>query len=196
MAVVASLWIAALVQSAPAAVPSPPERAFAECRSPVYAVDYLICDDAALLAGEDEMRRLWLARTSPAGSSPWIEDQEIWLRRRALCAFRDDQRACVEEAMSERLRILSASPGSVAGVTAVCNSSTGTERLQLAIRKENVAAFDEFGEVAFVAVPVSRNWTPFVQIVSARRLSFRRQDGATLRCRPDRSPRQGDGEPR
>lgn len=178
-----------------AAVPPPPERFFAECASPVYAVDHLICADTALSSQEGELARLWSLRSAGQASTPWIEDQNLWIGRRARCAFREGQRACVAGATTERLSVLDAKDTPPTTLTAICRSGAGTERLRLSITQTGIVGFAPSREAVFAALPATPDWTPFVRIVSSRRLEFRRLDGAILRCRPDPSSPQDFGVP-
>ena len=171
-----------LQQNAPAAVPPPPDRTSADCASPVYVVDSLICSDATLLRTESDLARLHAAGVVAPG--PWIEDQRAWLSRRARCAFREDQRGCVIKANAERLLVLAPAPGGMTSRTVQCPAADGANRLSLDVGRDGVIVHDADGRRIFAAAAAASDWTPFVQIVSSRRLEFRRQDGAVLRCQP------------
>lgn len=170
-------------QVAPGAIPPPPSRTTAECASPVYAVDHLICSDTDLSREEGELAGLYARSQAADEGVLWIEDQRAWLSRRARCAFQEDQRSCVVQANAERRHILSPATGSRPSRSAFCPGAGGSSRLSLVINNDVITGYNAQGRKLFVATRASPEWTPFVQIFAARRLEFRRQDGAVLRCR-------------
>lgn len=155
------------VQAAPAPVPPPPDQPAIDCARPVYAIDTMICDDRDLGAANAEVDGL-LAGLSFAGLDPgWIEPQADWVRRRALCAFQPDGRACVADAFAERLAILRALRGA-GGATATwarCRSTNLPEEVAVERRPPAVLLRGAGGGVRVVAVaPGMSSWRPFVAI--------------------------------
>lgn len=87
-------------------VPPPQSQVSAHCVGRVYATDRLVCTNPDLRALDAEMLELWtlvaeLRRQSQA-------DQVAWFRRRSLCAFDPDHRACAMTAYRERIATLRA----------------------------------------------------------------------------------------
>jgi hypothetical protein len=155
------------VQAAPAPVPPPPDQPVIDCARPVYAIDTMICDDRELGAANAEVDGL-LAGLSFAGLDPsWIEPQADWVRRRALCAFQPDGRACVADAFAERLAILRALRGA-GGATATwarCRGTNLPEEVAVERRPPAVLLRGAGGGVRVVAVaPGMSSWRPFVAI--------------------------------
>lgn len=172
-----------LSQTEPDAVPPPPARTSADCASPVYAVDHLICADTVLSNDEDDLALLYAERGPSSEGGPWLEDQRAWVARRARCAFRQNQRPCVIQANAERRLVLSQASGQGDTRFALCPGAAGATRLSLIFSPDVIAAFDTQGRKIFAATVAAPDWEPFLRISSARRLEFRRQDGMILRCR-------------
>lgn len=90
--------------SASAPVPPPPVQETADCQRPTYATDQLVCADAGLRGLDAEMvRYLGAIRSATLPASIWFEDQSAWFKRRSLCAFESDHRACVTLAYRTRM---------------------------------------------------------------------------------------------
>ena len=103
--VIIALWCglqAAMAQQ----VPPPVSQVSADCVAPVYATDMLVCADPALRALDTEMLELWdrIAKTRKRSEA----EQAAWFRRRSLCAFDPDHRACVVTAYRTRITDLRA----------------------------------------------------------------------------------------
>jgi uncharacterized protein len=154
-------------QAAPAPVPPPPDQPVIDCARPVYAIDTMICDDRDLGAANAEMDGL-LAGLSFEGLDPgWIEPQVDWVRRRALCAFQPDGRACVADAFAERLAILRAlrATGGANATKAQCRGANFPEDVVVERRPPAVLLRGAGGGVRVVAVaPGASSWRPFVAI--------------------------------
>lgn len=154
-------------QGQPAAVPPPPDQPVIDCARPVYAIDTMICDDRDLGAANAEMKGL-LAGVSFAGLDPdRIEPQADWVRRRALCAFQSDGRACVAGAFAERLAILRAlrGPAAANATKAQCRGAGETQDLTVERYPPAIVLRDTEGRVRLVAVaPGASSWRPFVVI--------------------------------
>lgn len=175
----AALWFAQQ-----AAVPPPVAQGTANCQSPVYASDQLICSDAELWDTEQRIDALWRSSQGRASMGTWVEDQEAWFRRRALCAFHADHRACLLAADNERLSVLAAANAEPGGnaASARCTGDGPPRSLTLVRRDIQLSAYDQNGLV-WVALPSRAEWTPFVEWTSGRSLSVRRLSGGALNCR-------------
>ena len=162
-----ALLAALPVHGQPAAVPPPPDQPVIDCARPVYAIDTMICDDRDLGAMNTEMNGL-LAGLSFAGLDPdRIEPQADWVRRRALCAFQSDGRACVAGAFAERLAILRAlrSSGAAHAAKAQCRGAGETGDLTVERYPPAIVLRDTEGRVRLVAVaPGASSWRPFVAV--------------------------------
>lgn len=123
----ASLMIIALttaLQTAP--VPPPPFRMAADCARPIYASEHLICETPELLHQEVAIAELWRQAEPRLQPGPWLEDQEAWFRRRALCAFQTRHRECVAAANQERTVLLtSVDTSSVISPALTCTADDG-----------------------------------------------------------------------
>ena len=96
--------------SAAHAIPPPPMQSVADCERPTYASDQLVCGDAELLALDRELRDLLATvdlQTQVAPAS-LFEPQDLWFRRRSLCAFSELHAACLKAAYSERIAVITA----------------------------------------------------------------------------------------
>lgn len=88
----------------PRAVPPPLEQATADCVSPSYATDVLVCGDPDLRALDGELARIWRIVTADRDTGQRERDAQVaWFRRRSLCAFQTDHAACVEAAYRARI---------------------------------------------------------------------------------------------
>ncbi len=165
--VVLALLAMQSAQAAPAPVPPPPDQPVIDCARPVYAIDTMICADRGLGAANAEMDGL-LAGLSFAGLDPgWIEPQADWVRRRALCAFQPDGRACVADAFAERLAILRAlrATGGASATKAQCRGANLPKDVVVERRPPAVLLRGAGGGVRVVAVaPGASSWRPFVAI--------------------------------
>jgi uncharacterized protein len=105
------LLVPILAASSPAAaIPPPPEQMSANCESPTYASDVMVCGDPLLRALDARMRDAWVTLDFAAVVAPdaWVEAQDAWSRRRSLCAFSGRQSGCLEDAYLERIAVLQA----------------------------------------------------------------------------------------
>jgi hypothetical protein len=85
------------------AVPPPVAQVAADCRTPIYASDVVVCGDPTLLRLDNRMREM-LGRGGPeigGQEGSLVESQEAWFRRRSLCAFSVQQAACLEAAYAD-----------------------------------------------------------------------------------------------
>lgn len=111
MPLLAVLLPVLLLGSAPAlAVPPPPEQFSANCESPTYASDMLVCGDTSLRTLDARMRDAWAAVDFAAAVAPgaWVEGQQDWFKRRSMCAFSERHAECLQDAYLERIAVLDA----------------------------------------------------------------------------------------
>ena len=178
-------------------MPPPPKQGTADCESPTYASDVVVCSDAALLATDRDLRGLYgtLREALEPGAAGALldplalfEPQEAWFRRLSLCAFAERQPDCLRAAYGERLRVLRAlalqqAQPSPEVVFAVCRDSpwglapTGIRATQSGELLLTAPA----GRVRAVAIgelPGSE-WTPYLR---------HEADGSQLRLFPLEGP--------
>ena len=183
------------------AVPPPPEQFTADCLAPTYASDVVVCGDEALLAMDQELRRLYeplheaLETTSAAAlldAQALVESQDAWFRRRSLCAFSERQADCLRAAYEERLRVLEAlalqrAQPSPEVIFAVCRDApwglgkTGINATQLG----EIVLTTPSGRVLAVAVggPAPVGWTPFLrQEAEGSQLRLFPLEGPVITC--------------
>jgi uncharacterized protein len=155
------------------AVPPPPEQFAANCESPTYASDMLVCGDTSLRALDARMREAWEAVDFASVVAPgaWVEAQPDWFKRRSLCAFGDRHAECLQDAYVEHIAVLEAlrlvaSRPPRQGAAAVC-SDAPWGRATVRIRAPLTGALVIEGTEARVLAaaipsrPVSA-WTPYV----------------------------------
>lgn len=166
-----------------APTPPPPRQYTADCSQPVYATDRLVCGDLELRVLDDDLRAL-LRDRGKAISSPYIEPDADWFKRRSLCAFQADHKDCVRGAYAERLAVLRViamsrpvefEPVRCSGVDASGMGRVGDALL----------LYDEKDQPIVVSFPADahRPWKDFtVYSRKAKRLSLAFVDGRSLRC--------------
>ena len=170
----------ALQQSA---VPPPVEQVTANCTAPVYASEHLICSDPELLEQEGRIAGLWRASQETWSPNPWLEQQDLWFRRRALCAFRTDHRACLSGANAERLSVLGASqPRGGTAIRVQCTADGNQVSLSMVRSGSALAAYDQ-QRLVWVATRARPEWTPYVRWDGGRSFTVRQVDGLRQRCR-------------
>lgn len=114
MRTTATFWVASTLAYSVAlgvcpaqAAPPPVDQVSADCTSPVYATDHLVCADASLRALDAEMLRIWhMAEARHRLDGAERVAQVEWFRARSLCAFKSDHRACVVSAYNSRIAAL------------------------------------------------------------------------------------------
>lgn len=96
--------LAACSASGPAPTPPPTEQFYANCATPTYATDVVVCDDPALRALDAELTALW-AQVDAGPRTPRAEReaQAAWFRERSMCAFEVDQAGCLEASYRGRI---------------------------------------------------------------------------------------------
>ena len=93
-------WVA----TADAIPPPPPQGLFLDCAHQVFATESFICQDPALTARDAALRALYdrVAARSGSDRAALETGQRAWTAERNRCAFRDDQRRCVDDAYAAR----------------------------------------------------------------------------------------------
>lgn len=176
--IVAAVLSLTLQQSA---VPPPVEQITANCAAPVYASDQLICSDSGLLDAEKQIAELWRNTQPDWSPGPWLEQQDAWFRRRALCAFKTRHRECLAGANAERIAVLSAATGRPAGMAARCTGDGDPRTVSLSRTGDSLAAYDQ-DRLIWLALRANADWTPFVSWAGRKPLTFRSLDGDQLHC--------------
>ena len=76
-----------------------------------------------VLVQDGRIAGLWRASQETWSPDPWLEQQDVWFRLRALCAFRTEHRACVLGANAERVSVLAASqPPAATAIRVQCTA--------------------------------------------------------------------------
>ena len=104
LALAAAIFAVGWGGPATAIPPPPPQGLFLDCARQVFATESFICRDPALVARDAALRVLYddaAARTAN-GRMSLEADQRAWTAERNRCAFRSDQRRCVEDAYAAR----------------------------------------------------------------------------------------------
>jgi hypothetical protein len=147
----------------PAAPPVPPPlpQQVADCRSPVYASDMLVCADPDLRRLDADLTTLLAEAPHPAG--PWMEPQDAWFRRSRMCAFRPDHAGCLSAAYMERIGVLRPTqPSPMAALRCKPRDITGS------LQPEGLLLRNGEGERLGLAAPASRDWRPFLELRPAK----------------------------
>jgi uncharacterized protein len=190
-----------------AAVPPPPEQSAANCSTPTYASDQLVCADPALLALDRRMARLLAVASPAAAAAPlhWFEPQDVWFRRRSLCAFSPRHAACLKAAYGERIDLLSAladraSEQGRPALPAICNDApwgNGIVRLHLD-QQAPLTIEDGRGTVLVVASALQPrdDWSPFLRfVIEDAGIQLKTAGGIVFRCRVHHDRRPGPVAP-
>ena len=186
-----------------AAVPPPPDQSVVDCAAQVYAIDAEICGDQALREENSRMQeQLRGYDWSQPSQSVFIETQQDWFRRRALCAFKSDRVACVRDAYLERNAVIAAirqdrPDGAVAAQCSPFNWYRKGRPLKLLSLPGRIVLFDDTDTVRAVAVPTpGSSWRPFVAVErrAASRLQLR-GPGGLIHCTITASPKPRSPKP-
>lgn len=173
----------------PAPVPPPLGQLQADCARPQYASDTLVCSDAELRAVDAQVAAL--ASTPPALAADAIwEDQAGWLRRRSLCAFKTDHRACLVAAYADRRAVLTAR-ARVATQPIRCNGVlNGRTLASSSLAAGQALTITENGQLVAVATPSGTAWQPWLAWRAAgNRIKLQPLGGKSITCRLHPTPR-------
>jgi uncharacterized protein len=163
------------------AVPPPLAQSMADCQSPTYASDVVVCGDDALASLDRRLAQLYepLRSALEPGGEPsildpnaLIEPQDDWFRRRSLCAFLERHADCLRAAYEERLKVLEAievqlrDPPAEA-LLAVCRDAPwGLAPTRIvATQRGEILLTDDAGRLRAVAVGDAPRdgWMPFLR---------------------------------
>jgi len=188
------------LQSAPSpistahAIPPPPVQTVANCDRPTYASDQLVCADADLLALDRELRDLLATVDLQARVAPvsLFEPQDLWLRRRSLCAFSERHAACLKAAYSERIAVITAVGPAATEATQPSEAATCRDApwgsSDVLIRRtsgQTATVIDLRARVLAVAFAPTRgsDWLPSVGFATdGAAIRFTTLDGTTVEC--------------
>lgn len=191
---IASIKLGMLAIAAPAdAIPPPPIQHAANCTSPTYASDQLVCSDPDLLAIDravaEAVQVVGDAVSSP--NSPLVEAQEAWFRRRSLCARMATHKDCLMAAYADRLVVLKAmtAPPPSSPPTWTCEVKQFGAVTIHSLPTALVLIDPASGKVAGVASNGTSagksGWLPFLRILSSRRKTVLIDSySTTSRCQP------------
>ena len=102
----AGLLLAWALACPAAAIPPPPGQVSANCESPTYASDQLVCNDPELAALDQLLASLVALGMSQTESGAADQSDEDWFQSSRLCAFEADHRACLLKAYCKRISLL------------------------------------------------------------------------------------------
>jgi len=182
------------VAARPPAVPPPPGQIAANCASPTYASDVLVCADSQLLALDarmlDAASSLDFARV--LAPDAWVEDQQQWFERRSLCAFSERHAECLRDAYIERISVLEAlrwvaSRPSRQGTGSVCRDAPwGEAALRVRAPTTGALTVEDNNARVVAAATLPRPdglWQPHVVFsVDGATVRLRLASGATVEC--------------
>jgi uncharacterized protein len=188
----------ALAAQGSGALPPPLPQIGADCERPTYASDRLVCEDAALLALDRQVRDAWLALAAAQPAierPPLLESQQAWFGRRSRCAFVETQAACLRAAYLDRAEVLDAwqrtasgalvSPGTRMRCT---HAPWGEEAVTVHSTAANALVITTLsGRMLAIASPGAGQdgWLSYVWLEAAeRQLRLRLLSGAAITCGP------------
>lgn len=190
----------ALIEPAEA-VPPPPEQSAANCDTPTYASDHLVCADRGLLTLDRKIVELLAAagRTAPPMHGlVGFEPQVRWFQRRSRCAFSERHAACLKAAYGDRIDVLTALAGAAPGhrsgsFGAVCPGAPWGERaVRLhASQRGALTVKDGRGQLLLVASAFrpADDWTPYVRFrLEANTVLVEPSEGPVFRCQALSAP--------
>lgn len=172
----------------PALVPPPLEQVQADCARPQYASDTLVCGDAELRAADAQVAALASTLPPLAADAIW-EDQAGWLRRRSLCAFKTDHRACLVAAYADRRAVLTASARAATQPIRCNGVLNGRTLASSTLIAGQALTITDNGQVVAVAMPPGPTWQPWlVWRATGNRIKLQPQGAAPVTCRLDPTP--------
>jgi uncharacterized protein len=178
----------------PPAVPPPPGQDAANCDSPTYASDVLVCSDPPLRALDTRMLQTWssLDVASVLAPDAWVEQQQEWFKRRSLCASIERHADCLRDAYIERIAVLEAlqrvaSRPARQGTATVCRDAPwGGAELRLRAPETGALTVEDVDARVVAAATALRPdspWQPYVvSSVDATTVRLRPMGGATVEC--------------
>ena len=181
-------------RTVPSAVPPPPGQGAANCDSPTYASDVLVCSDPQLRALDTRMLDAWssLDLASVLAPAAWVEQQQEWFKRRSLCAFSERHADCVRDAYIERIAVLEAllrvaSRPARQGTTTVCRDAPwGGAELRLRAPETGALTLEDVDARVVAAATALRPdspWQPYVVFsVDGTAVRLRPTSGVTVEC--------------
>jgi uncharacterized protein YecT (DUF1311 family) len=203
-------WLSLGVQPQAGAIPPPPDQFLAQCESPAYASDVVVCGDDELMDLDRRLRRLYepLQQSLEPGATgtlldaaALVEPQDAWFRRRSLCAFSPRHADCLRAAYAERLQVLGAArmylrQPPVEVLRGVCRSAPWglIDVLISATQRGEILLASGHGRLLAIAVgEVPRDdWTPYLRHeAEGSQLHLFPVEGPVITCelrQPDRAP--------
>jgi uncharacterized protein len=181
----------------PSAVPPPPGQDAANCDSPTYASDVLVCSDPQLRALDTRMLDAWssLDLASVLAPAAWVEQQQEWFKRRSLCAFSERHADCLRDAYIERIAVLEAllrvaSRPARQGTATVCRDAPwGGAELRLRAPETGALTLEDVDARVVAAATLlrpDRPWQPYVVFsVDGATVRLTATNGATVECSLD-----------
>lgn len=173
-----------LALSPAGAVPPPREGASVDCTAPQYASDRLTCAEPTLRAAADRVAAL--PQSTEVAPDGWWEDGDVWFRRRARCAFRDDHAACLAIAYADRRAVLQAAAAAApGGVALACDGAWRRRDVSIDTWPPGpVSVLRTDGRLAGVVGHGGHGWQPFLSAsVKGDRLRLTPLDGRHVTCR-------------
>jgi uncharacterized protein len=182
------------VSSALPAVPPPLGQEAANCDSPTYASDVLVCSDPQLRALDTRMLDAWssLDLASVLAPDARVEQQQEWFKRRSLCAFSERHADCLRDAYIERIAVLEAlqrvaSRPPRQGTPTVCHDAPwGGQQLRLRAPETGALTVEDVDARVVAAATALRPdspWQPYVVFsVDGTTVRLTATSGATVEC--------------
>lgn len=172
-----------LAQAAtPAAIAPPIEQSTADCTSPTYATDRLVCSNAELSALDQTLARMLTDLPSRARGTdnPWLEEQQNWFKRRSLCAFEESHLECTKRAYQTRVAEMDALASYADdGKPLRCPSLPAASQYTISDQGLMIIRASQ-GEVLIAAWPkADKGWRPFVSYRWGRTKGRLTRQGAT-----------------
>jgi hypothetical protein len=182
--VLSGLLLGAALPARAQPVPPPIPQQGADCSRPQYASDTLICGDAELRAVDAEVARLAVTTVSLAPAAIW-EDEASWMRRRSMCAFKDDHRGCLVATYADRKAVLVAASVAATGPL-LCSGPWKDLRVTgSAAAPGQPVTLRQDARLLGVASPASRLHPPLLAWQPAGRgIKIQVEDGRQFKCRP------------
>lgn len=179
----------------PPAVPPPSGQNAADCDSPTYASDLLVCSNSELRALDARMLDAWMTLdfASVVAADAWVEAQQEWFKRRSLCAFHERHAECLRDAYKERIAVLEALQRVASrplrqGTATVCRHAPwGEPALRLRGPETGALTIEDLDARVVAAAtplrPAGWAWQPYVAFtVDGTRVRLTPAGGAAVEC--------------